>query len=174
MHDVIVNVRLLCGANAAKLAEEQVLVARLVVHYTSVMVKSCCAPGCKNRSTANSSIKFHRFPVDKDRRALWIAAVRRVHWQPTEHSVLCSAHFVSGSKSNDPLSPDYVPTLFNHSTTREKTRAEQNLASYTVEGWNRVSVGQRLLLREVLSKFQELKKNTRQNLQKHQRMRREQ
>ena len=119
------------GAKAAKLAEEQVLVARLVVHYTSVMVKSCCAPGCKNRSTANSSIKFHRFPVDKDRRALWIAAVRRVHWQPTEHSVLCSAHFVSGSKSNDPLSPDYVPTLFNHSTTRKKTRAEQNLASYT-------------------------------------------
>ena len=39
--------------------------------------------------------------------------------------------FVSGSKSNDSLSPDYVPTLFNHSTTREKNRAEQNLASYS-------------------------------------------
>lgn len=45
--------------------------------------------------------------------------------------MLCSAHFVSGSKSNDPLSPDYVPTLFNYSTTREKNRAEQKLASYT-------------------------------------------
>ena len=95
------------------------------------MVKSCCAPGCKNRSTTNSSIKFHRFPVDKERRALWIAAVRREHWQPTEHSVLCSAHFVSGSKSNDPLSPDYVPTLFHHSTARDRGRAEQSLASYT-------------------------------------------
>ena len=131
MHDVIVNMRLLCGAKATKLAEEQVLVARLVVYYTSVMVRSCCAPGCKNCSTANSLIKFHRFPVDKDRRALWIAAMRRVDWQPTEHSVFFSAHFFGGSKSNDPLSPDYVPTLFNHTTTREKTRAEQNLATYT-------------------------------------------
>ena len=94
-----------------------------LANLSCVMVKSCCAPGCRNCCTSDSSLKFHR--------ALWIAAVRQEQWKPTKHSVLCSAHFASGSKSNSPLSPDYVPTLFSHTSTDERRRAEQNLASYT-------------------------------------------
>ena len=71
------------------------------------------------------------FPADQQRRAMWVAAVKREGWEPTEHSWLCSAHFVSGSKNNDPLSPDYVPSIFSHVRSPRKRKAEQDLRSYT-------------------------------------------
>ena len=51
-----------------------------------------------------SVISFHRFPTDKERGSEWIAAVKRKDWKPNEHTWLCCANFVSGKKSNDPLS----------------------------------------------------------------------
>ncbi|XP_076312763.1 uncharacterized protein LOC143226115 isoform X4 [Tachypleus tridentatus] len=33
--------------------------------------------------------------MDPDRRRRWIAAVNRKNWTPTEHTRLCSKHFVS-------------------------------------------------------------------------------
>ena len=62
---------------------------------------------------------------------MWVAAVKREGWEPTEHSWLCSAHFVSSSKNNDPLSPDYVPSIFSHVRSPRKRKAEQDLRSYT-------------------------------------------
>ena len=78
------------------------------------MVKSFCAVGCFNRSSKGSTLTFCHFPVDLERRAQWIAAVGRKNWKPTEYMWLCGAHFISGKKSNDPLSPDYVPSVFGH------------------------------------------------------------
>ena len=98
------------------------------------MVKSCCAPGCENRWSKGSSLSFYRFPVDPARRAEWVAAVRREKWEPTEHLWLCSAHFVSGSKSNDRLSPDYVPSVFSHTKSPRKRKAERDLQAFTREG----------------------------------------
>ena len=57
---------------------------------------------------------FCRFPMDPERQAQWIAAVGCKNWKPTEYTWLCGAHFISGKKSNDPLSPDYVPLVFGH------------------------------------------------------------
>ena len=71
------------------------------------MVKSCVAFGCSNRSVKGSGLTFYRFPANVERRKKWIAAVRREKWTPTKHSWLCSSHFISGSKSDDPLNPDY-------------------------------------------------------------------
>jgi len=70
------------------------------------MVKSCCAVGCTNRLKKGSGIQFYRFPEDKVRRGQWVAAVGRKNWNPMQYSWICSAHFVSGSESNDPLSPE--------------------------------------------------------------------
>jgi hypothetical protein len=56
--------------------------------------------------------------------------VNRKNWEPTEHSWICSSHFVGGVKSDDPSSPAYIPTLFDHVRSPEKRKAEQNLVRY--------------------------------------------
>ena len=94
------------------------------------MGKCCCAPGCSNRFTKNCGLSFYCFPVDKERRANWVAAVGRKNWEPTIYSWLCSAHFVSGAKSNNKLSPDFVPSLFTNVDSRAKRRAESSLMRY--------------------------------------------
>ena len=94
------------------------------------MVKSCCAIGCFNKYCKGSSISFYRFPVDKERRAKWISAIKRKDWVPNEHSWLCSAHFISGQKSNDPLSPDYIPSIFSFTSSPQKRKGHQQLNVY--------------------------------------------
>ena len=46
------------------------------------------------------------------------------NWMPTEHTWLCSAHFVSGKKSDNPLSPDYLPTIFNYVLSSGKRESD--------------------------------------------------
>ncbi|XP_029938068.1 transcription factor E2F3 isoform X2 [Salarias fasciatus] len=46
--------------------------------------------------------------------------MKRYYWTPTAHSRLCSEHFVSGQKSDNPLSPDYVPSLFKFLSPQER------------------------------------------------------
>ncbi|KAG7253601.1 hypothetical protein CRUP_002465 [Coryphaenoides rupestris] len=65
-----------------------------------------------------SLVSFYRFPRrDSERRRRWVAAVRRDAWRPGASSRLCSQHFISGKQSKNPLSPDYVPTVFGNITT---------------------------------------------------------
>ena len=63
---------------------------------------------------------------------MWIAAVQRKDWEPNEYSwlCLCSAHFVIGKKSKDKFSPDYVPTIFTHTVSPLKRKAQVNLERY--------------------------------------------
>ena len=95
----------------------------------AAMVKSCCAVGCSNRASKGSGISFYRFPSDPERRSKWIAAVKRENWEPSEHSWICSAHFIDG-KSDDPLSPDYVPSIFNHVPSPMKRKRASALKDY--------------------------------------------
>ena len=94
------------------------------------MGKSCCAIGCTNRYSKQSGIHFYRFPTDSARRARWIGSVGRKNWIPTEHSWICSVHFISGAKSNDPLSPDYVPSVFSHVKGPIKRKRMKNIERY--------------------------------------------
>ena len=84
------------------------------------MTKSCCAVGCHNKYKKGSRIQFYHIPADPDCRAQWIATIGHKDWSPSEFTWLCSEHFVSKSKSNNPLSPDYVPSVFNHTGSLTK------------------------------------------------------
>ncbi|XP_032424068.1 uncharacterized protein LOC116723350 [Xiphophorus hellerii] len=91
----------------------------------------CVAVGCCNRSD-RKDLSFYRFPKDPERRTLWVQAVCRRNWNPTDYSRICSKHFISGQKSNNPLSPDYVPSLFAYTPTAER-RVIKREASYSEE-----------------------------------------
>jgi len=91
------------------------------------MGKSCCAVGCTNRFSKGGGISFYRFPTEPERRERWIAAVNRKDWAPTNYTWICSQHFVSGSKSDDPLSPNYVPSIFSFVKTPVKRKAADDM-----------------------------------------------
>ena len=74
-----------------------------------------------------SGIKFYRFPTDPERRRKWIAAVRRENWMPTAYTWICSQHFITGEKSNNPLAPNYVPSVFEYVSSPAKRRLENDL-----------------------------------------------
>ncbi|XP_055997893.1 THAP domain-containing protein 1-like [Ostrea edulis] len=91
------------------------------------MVVSCCVIGCANRFDKSSPKSFYRIPKKPEsRRELWISAIKRQHisgkpWEPADHDRVCYLHFVTGSKSNDLSSPDYVPSVnMGYDTIRQK------------------------------------------------------
>ncbi|XP_051803372.1 uncharacterized protein LOC127533698 [Acanthochromis polyacanthus] len=94
------------------------------------MVIACCAVGCTNRQGCKQNLSFYRIPLDKDRRRRWIATINRKNWQPSKYSRICSEHFVQGKKSEDPLSPDYVPSIFAHTKSPAKRRAQDIVKKY--------------------------------------------
>ena len=61
---------------------------------------------CSNLCVRGSGLSFYTFPADLDRRNKWIAAVNRKNWYPTEHTVICSEHFIDGQKSNNQFAPN--------------------------------------------------------------------
>uniref|UniRef100_A0A1A8A5J1 Si:ch211-119d14.3 n=1 Tax=Nothobranchius furzeri TaxID=105023 RepID=A0A1A8A5J1_NOTFU len=49
-------------------------------------------------------------------------------WDPDSKGFrLCSEHFISGKKSDHPLSPDYIPSIFKHVSSPEKKRRRRQL-----------------------------------------------
>ena len=69
------------------------------------MPRFCAAYGCSNSSDKEhckiNSISFHRFPL-KEPNMLnrWIIQIKRKHFSPNEHSVLCSEHFENENFEN--------------------------------------------------------------------------
>uniref|UniRef100_A0A671TT34 THAP-type domain-containing protein n=1 Tax=Sparus aurata TaxID=8175 RepID=A0A671TT34_SPAAU len=60
------------------------------------MPSICCAVGCNNSKSNKDGHIFYNIPKNTERRQKWIAAIRRIHWTPAEHSRLCNHHFISG------------------------------------------------------------------------------
>jgi len=56
--------------------------------------------------------------------------MKRENWKLNKHSWVCSVHFVSGNKSDDPLSPDYIPSVFSYVGSPDKRRAKRQLERY--------------------------------------------
>ena len=59
-----------------------------------------------------------------------VHVMKRENRKPNEHSWVCSAHFVSGNKSDDPLSPDYIPRVFSYVGSSDKHRSKRQLERY--------------------------------------------
>ncbi|XP_056133917.1 THAP domain-containing protein 1-like [Lampris incognitus] len=81
----------------------------------------CCAVGCNNSRQRNPRLQFHSVPKELDRRNKWLASIRRDRWQPTSNSILCCQHF-TGRKNDNPMSPDYVPSLFAHTSAGQRQK----------------------------------------------------
>ena len=58
------------------------------------MPSTCCVPLCSNRGG-------HAFPLSKpDLVKKWLVAMRKEHYVPSRHSIVCRSHF-SESDYND-------------------------------------------------------------------------
>jgi len=80
----------------------------------SAMVKNCCTVGFTRVYKKGSGISFYRFPTNTGQKRRWIAAIRRENWIQTKYSWVCSQYFVTGKKINNPLAPNYIPSVFEH------------------------------------------------------------
>ena len=72
------------------------------------MVNFCAIVGCGRRSGRDKGVSFYRLPAEvthqgertrelsKKRRDLWIARIHRANFKPTDHTRVCSRHFVGG------------------------------------------------------------------------------
>ncbi|XP_045900641.1 THAP domain-containing protein 1-like [Micropterus dolomieu] len=106
------------------------------------MPDSCCAVGCTNRRGDKPGLCFYRIPSDKEnpeRRRLWICAIKRnitsvsgegKQWQPSKYTRICNEHFIQGTKSDDPLSPDWVPSIFTHTPAIKKRKRKKDTKRY--------------------------------------------
>ena len=52
---------------------------------------------------------------------------------------MCSAHFIKGVKSDDPLSPDYIPIVIDHTTCYKKVQVKVQFMAYErrKENWRK-------------------------------------
>ena len=90
----------------------------------------CCVLCCRNRSSSDQSLHFHRFPSQKGRRPLRLRAIRREvgrNFAITSNTRVCSAHFKPTDyfRSNEGivsrLQPGAVPTEFSWSPRKTPT-----------------------------------------------------
>jgi len=56
--------------------------------------------------------------------------VNRKEWYPTEHTVICSEHFIHGQKSNNQFAPNYIPTIFKPIDRLMKRKIEAQVADF--------------------------------------------
>ena len=90
------------------------------------MGKSCCAVECTNRYLKASGILSTASLLTQHQR---IAADHK-NWIPTEHSQVCSVHFIFGCKNNDCVSPDYVPSIFKYVESPKKRKLVKDMERY--------------------------------------------
>ncbi|XP_061843561.2 uncharacterized protein [Nerophis lumbriciformis] len=106
------------------------------------MVISCWVNGCTNRRDGSVQRGFFSIPkirhnegeqtrkISEERRRLWLASINRKE-EPSQHSKICSDHFVTGNPAAlyDRANPDWAPTLKLSAklTPKKLARLEQSV-----------------------------------------------
>ena len=71
----------------------------------------CCIEKCNSRQ-GREDYSFHKLlRKNQEQTSLWIKAVGRLNWTPSQNDLICGKHFVGGKPSRTRTSPDYVPSL---------------------------------------------------------------
>ena len=93
------------------------------------MPSNCAVYGCFNtvKKTANSNVRYFRFPKDESLRRQWVNCCRRADNIKTKYALVCSIHFTEDDYADDikyrllgtekprnqrALKKDAVPSLF--------------------------------------------------------------
>ena len=71
-----------------------------------------------------------QFPRDQAKCEKWISAIKRVDWIPNDNTWICSTHFVTGVRSNNPLAPNYVPTIFPYTNSPVKRKLQNDAVRF--------------------------------------------
>jgi len=71
-----------------------------------------------------------KFPAVKVKSNEWFATVKRKNWMSIEYGQICSEHFMLGTKSKDPLAPNYISGLFKHVKSSVKWHLERGMDRY--------------------------------------------
>ncbi len=92
----------------------------------------CCVTGCHSWK-ARDKIGFFKVKrkTNPSRTEAWTKAISRKNqdgslWQPSDSTLICALHFVTGKPSDDPQNPDYIPSKFNTGHIKEKTELDVN------------------------------------------------
>ncbi|KAM7100324.1 THAP domain-containing protein 3 isoform 2-T2 [Molossus nigricans] len=99
------------------------------------MPKSCAARQCCNRySNRRKQLTFHRFPFSRpELLKKWVLNIGRGHFEPKQHTVICSEHFrpecfsAFGNRKN--LKHNAVPTVFAFRDAGQLVREDTDTAS---------------------------------------------
>jgi len=103
------------------------------------MPTSCVVVDCYNHHQTRGGISFYCFPVDNlERRRKWISFVSRQNedgspWESADGDRVCSAHFISGKKSDDAGDPDFVSSVYPKTASkkaRSAVTAELSIACF--------------------------------------------
>ncbi|XP_072749141.1 uncharacterized protein [Anoplolepis gracilipes] len=84
--------------------------------HSSILMPGCCVPGCSNSTAKGFSMRS--FPTDRERRALWIANIGKLNWEPKTNSRICEVHFSKDMwekvrcDGKQKLKCNAVPTIF--------------------------------------------------------------
>ena len=91
--------------------------------------KNCCVVDCSAKYLRENCGFFRVIRADKIQSDKWIKAINRINpdgspWKPSEHTVICGAHFLHGKPSKMTDDPDYVPSKFPTKHRREATEQD--------------------------------------------------
>eukprot|EP00795_Rhopilema_esculentum_P010001 gene10001-18627_t len=103
------------------------------------MHRTCCAVGCTNRKIGEKKdVPFYKMPkgstpIEKRQRQDWMTTIRRADWkswseEKISNAFICGENFISGKRSENPDDPNWIPTIFQHTSARDIAKVDNKIA----------------------------------------------